>query len=138
MSLSGAGQFVAQLATVHSCAQLGDCTLMCPVGRLYTHVPSWAIVHSCAQLGDCTHMCPVGRLYTHVPSWAIVHTCAQLGNGTLLCPVGQWYTRSQYNAHVQLDYSSDPFGILSRIKMCIKLEIIAVTKPTAATLVLST
>ena len=108
---------VPSWATVHSCAQLGDCTLMCPVGRLYTHVPSWAIVHTCAQLGDCTHMCPVGRLYTHVPSWAIVHTCAQLGDCTLLCPVGQWYTCAQYNAHVQLDYSSDPFGILSRIKM---------------------
>ena len=161
MSLSGAGQFVAHLGYVHSCAQLGDCTLMCPVGRLYTHVPSWATVHSCAQLGDCTLMCPIGRLYTHVPSWATVHSCAQLGDCTLMCPigrlythvpswaivhscaqlgdcthmcpvgqlythvpswamvhsVGQWYTRSQYNAHVQLDYSSDPFGILSRIKM---------------------
>ena len=84
MSLSGAGQFVTHLGYVHSCAQLGDCTLMCPVGRLYTHVPSWAIVHSCAQLGDCTHMCPVGRLYTPVPSWAMVHSCAQLVH---MCPV---------------------------------------------------
>ena len=89
MSLSGAGQFVAHLGYVHSCAQLGDCTLMSPVGRLYTHVPSWATVHSYAQLGDCTLICPVGRLYTHVPSWAIVYICVQLGNGI--------YTCAQYN-----------------------------------------
>ena len=69
MSLSGARQLnVAHLGYAYSCAQLGDGTLMCPVGRLYTHVPSWAMVHS------------------NVPSWA-VHSSARLGNGTHMCPV---------------------------------------------------
>ena len=130
---------------------------MCPVGRLYTHVPSWAIVHSYAQLGDCTHMCPVGRLYTHVPSWAIVHTCAQLGDCTLMCPVGRWYTHvpSWAIVHSCAQLGNDThvlsimlmsswiialthLGYCQELRWCIKLEIIGVTKPTAATLVLST
>ena len=77
MSLSGAGQFVTHLDS-YSCAQLGNGTLMCPVGQWYTHVPSWAMVHTCAQLGNGTLMCPVGQWYTHVP----------LGDGTLMCSVG--------------------------------------------------
>ena len=95
---------------------------MCPVGRLYTHVPSWAIVHSCAQLGDCTHMCPVGRLYTHVPSWAIVYICVQLGNGI--------YTHVlSIMLHTQLGYIADCYDTIK--KMVLKAKMIAITKPTA-------